>query len=515
MATAEKARSDDWKDKYFKALNELDEHERARAEKIGRLSRDLLAVLERFGGANPSFDEDLERLKRSDKLADDAQQARLRSLVATLERMETANRPTASAAPSLPAAVPPAQNPVAPLRELLARLSVPTRLQPTIAELRQRAAEVEEVDAALLGTIAEQLSVILGEHGEDRTLAARDALQALIDHLSLPPAAQARLGMITPQLQQAQDVASVRAIAKTLADFVVDYIAGLHTEVAGLNTFLLVIKSRLGEVSGFVDLEKSERNVADAARDQLSSTVKSSLDTMRGRVDRADDIDQLKQDIQRHIGLIDGSLTAFMQTESARSSRVDEQHVALSRKIEEMHRETDRLRKELSEAQDQALRDALTGLPNRLAFNERMATELARSQRGAAPLSLIVLDLDRFKTINDSWGHQAGDRVLKYLARELASQIRQQDFFGRYGGEEFVLILPDTARAGALRLADGLRRHIEACRFKYKDAPVAVTISCGIAELRAGETSQQIFERADNCLYAAKNNGRNRCEVAA
>lgn len=515
MATAEKARLDDWKDKYFKALNELDEHERSRAEKIGRLSRDLLAVLERFGGANASFDEDLERLKRSDKLADDAQQARLRSLVASLERMGTPTRQAASAPPPSPAAPPPAQNPVAPLRELLARLNVPTRLQPTIEGLRQRAAEVNEVDAALLGAIAEQLSVILGEHGEDRTLAARDALQALIDHLSLPPAAQARLGAITPQLQQAQDVASVRAIAKTLADFVVDYIAGLHTEVAGLNTFLVVIKSRLGEVSGFVDLEKNERSVADAARDQLSSTVKSSLDTMRGRVDRADDIDQLKQDIQRHIGLIDGSLTAFVKTESARSSRVDEQHVELSRKLEEMHRETDRLRKELSEAQDQALRDALTGLPNRLAFNERMATELARSQRGAASLSLIVLDLDRFKSINDSWGHQAGDRVLKYLARELAGQIRQQDFFGRYGGEEFVLILPDTARAGALRLADGLRRHIESCRFKYKDAPVAVTISCGIAELRAGESSQQFFERADSCLYAAKNNGRNRCEVAA
>jgi len=524
MGTAEKSRSDDWKDKYFKALNELDDQERLRAEKVGRVSRDLLAVLQHFRGANAAFDKDLEVLAKVDKLFDDVHQTRLRGLVATLARMETpiasktappAANPAPAPAPASNLMIPAPLDPAAPLRELMGLLQVPNRLRPAIDAMTQRLSEATDTDMKLIGAIAEQLSVILGEAGEDRTLAARDVLQALIDHLSLPSAAQARLGAITPQLQNAADSAAVKAIAKDLAEFVVEYIAGLHSEVSGLNSFLMVIKARLGEVSGFVDLEKTERKVASSARDDLNKSVQLSLDTMRGRVTAAADINQLKDDIQRQIGIIDGNLNAFMKSEGARSERVDEQHGVLAKQLEDLGRETDRLRKQLVEAQDQALHDTLTGLPNRLAYNERMSMEHARWLRSGQHLSLVVLDIDRFKSINDTWGHQAGDRVLKYLARELSSQIRAQDFFGRFGGEEFVLILPDTHRAGALKLADNLRRHIESCRFKYKDQPVSVTISCGIAEFTPDEASVHAFERADTCLYAAKNNGRNRCEVSA
>ena len=515
MATVEKSRSEDWKDKYFKALNELDDQERLRAEKVGRVSRELLTVLQRFRGANTAFDNDLELLGESDKLCEDVQQTRLRGLVSTLARMDTPALtgavPSTITAPTL---TPPAQA-AAPLRTLVGLLSVPSRMRPGIDALAQRLSAVDDADLPLISAVAAQLSVILNESGEDRTLAARDVLQTLIDHLSLPGAAQARLGAITPKLQRAVDAAAVKAIAKDLANFVVEYVANLHTEVAGLNSFLMVIKARLGEVSGFVDVEKSERKVASSARHDLHKSVQLSLDTMRGRVSVAADINQLKDDIQRQLGIIDGNLNAFMKSEGARSQRVDQQHLGLAKQLEELARETDHLRKQLLEAQDQALHDTLTGLPNRLAYNERMAMEHARWQRSGQHLALVVLDIDRFKSINDTWGHQAGDRVLKYLARELSSQIRAEDFFGRFGGEEFVLILPDTNRAGALKLADGLRRHIESCRFKFKDQPVAVTVSCGIAEFTPEEAPMRAFERADACLYAAKNNGRNRCEVAA
>ena len=515
MATVEKSRSDDWKDKYFKALNELDDQERLRAEKVGRVSRDLLTVLQHFRGANTAFDNDLELLCKSDKLFDDGQQSRLRGLVSTLSRIATPAL-TGAAPPIIvaPSPAPPADT-AAPLRTLLGLLQVPSRMRPVIDALAHRLDAVDDADLPLISAIAAQLSVILGEAGEDRTLAARDALQTLIDHLSLPSAAQARLGAITPKLQQAADAAAVKAIAKDLANFVVEYVAKLHSEVAGLNSFLMVIKARLGEVSGFVDLDKSERKVASSARDDLNKSVQLSLDTMRGRVSAAADINQLKDDIQQQIGIINGNLNAFMKSEGARSERVDQQHLGLAKQLDELGRETERLRKQLLEAQDQALHDTLTGLSNRLAYNERMAMEHARWQRSGQHLSLVVLDIDRFKTINDTWGHQAGDRVLKYLARELSKQIRAQDFFGRFGGEEFVLILPDTNRAGALKLADGLRRHIESCRFKFKDQPVAVTVSCGVAEFTPEEAPMHAFERADACLYAAKNNGRNRCEVSA
>ena len=515
MATVDKSRSDDWKDKYFTALNELDDQERLRAEKVGRVSRDLLTVLQHFRGANTAFDNDLELLGKSDKLFDDVEQTRLRGLVSSLARLDTP-LPTGATPPIIATPTPaPLADTAAPLRTLLGLLTVPNRMRPVIDALAQRLGAVDDADLPLISAIAEQLSVILSEAGEDRTLAARDVLQTLIDHLCLPSAAQARLGAITPKLQQAADAPAVKAIAKDLANFVVEYVANLHSEVAGLNSFLMVIKARLGQVSGFVDLEQSERKVASSARDDLNKSVQLSLDTMRGRVSAAADINELKDDIQQQIGIIDGNLNAFMKSEGARSERVDQQHLGLAKQLDELGRETDHLRKQLLEAQDRALHDTLTGLSNRLAYNERMAMEHARWQRSGQHLSLVVLDIDRFKTINDTWGHQAGDRVLKYLARELSKQIRAQDFFGRFGGEEFVLILPDTNRAGALKLADGLRRHIESCRFKFKDQPVAVTVSCGVAEFTPGEAPMHAFERADACLYAAKNNGRNRCEVSA
>ena len=242
MATVEKSRSDDWKDKYFKALNELDDQERLRAEKVGRVSRDLLTVLQHFRGANTAFDNDLELLCKSDKLFDDGQQSRLRGLVSTLSRIATPAL-TGAAPPIIvaPSPAPPADT-AAPLRTLLGLLQVPSRMRPVIDALAHRLDAVDDADLPLISAIAAQLSVILGEAGEDRTLAARDALQTLIDHLSLPSAAQARLGAITPKLQQAADAAAVKAIAKDLANFVVEYVAKLHSEVAGLNSFLMVIK---------------------------------------------------------------------------------------------------------------------------------------------------------------------------------------------------------------------------------------------------------------------------------
>ena len=127
----------------------------------------------------------------------------------------------------------------------------------------------------------------------------------------------------------------------------------------------------------------------------------------------------------------------------------------------------------------------------------------------------MMLDLDHFKQINDTWGHQAGDRVLKHVARELAGRLRRQDFIGRFGGEEFVILLPETGIEDALTLCDALRAHIDACHFTFKSKPVAVTISIGVTAVDAGEPAEHAFKRADDGLYAAKRNGRNRCELVS
>ena len=156
----------------------------------------------------------------------------------------------------------------------------------------------------------------------------------------------------------------------------------------------------------------------------------------------------------------------------------------------------------------------MTGLPNREAYNQRAYTEMQRFKRYGRPLSLAVCDVDHFKRINDTYGHQAGDKVLKMLAKVLRTRLREVDFIARYGGEEFVILLPETETANALHVLDKIRSGIGNTPFRFKDEPVTITISFGISACLEGEMIEQSFARADQALYDAKKQGRNRCIIA-
>lgn len=157
-----------------------------------------------------------------------------------------------------------------------------------------------------------------------------------------------------------------------------------------------------------------------------------------------------------------------------------------------------------------SITDRLTGLFNRMKLDEALAFESQRSQRTGQPYSVIMLDIDHFKQVNDRYGHQAGDRVLIELARLLQSSTREIDIVGRWGGEEFLVICPYTDSMGACRLAENLRQKMEA-----SNAAVAEprTASFGVATFKPGEQGDDIVARADAALYAAKDGGRNRVEV--
>lgn len=154
--------------------------------------------------------------------------------------------------------------------------------------------------------------------------------------------------------------------------------------------------------------------------------------------------------------------------------------------------------------------DALTGLANRRAVEEILAAEISRAQRFAHELAVVLLDLDRFKEINDSFGHAAGDVMLRAVSRLLTSLARQGDTVARWGGEEFVVVLPETDLAGAQRFAERLRRTIEA----HSVGDMHTSASCGVATMLQEDTVEELIGAADQALYQAKSNGRNRTESA-
>ncbi len=166
---------------------------------------------------------------------------------------------------------------------------------------------------------------------------------------------------------------------------------------------------------------------------------------------------------------------------------------------------------------EQATHDPLTGLWNRYALLETLSREQSRASREGTPLSVIMIDLDHFKQVNDTYGHQAGDAVLREAARRMQTGIRTYDQVGRYGGEEFLIVLPGTSEANAAHLAERLRGAIAAQPVTAeRGLRIAVTASLGVAAVEPPEASDpaSLIRRADEALYRAKENGRNRVERA-
>jgi diguanylate cyclase (GGDEF)-like protein len=157
-----------------------------------------------------------------------------------------------------------------------------------------------------------------------------------------------------------------------------------------------------------------------------------------------------------------------------------------------------------------AIVDRLTGLYNRIRLDEKLQQEIIRANRYGSNIALCMLDIDDFKTINDSHGHLAGDQVLKTLGEILRDTMRDTDLAGRWGGEEFMLILPETSAEQAQAMAERIRETFEGCRFQVPDSePVGMTVSCGIAAFETGDDVDSLFQRADRALYKAKHNGKN------
>jgi diguanylate cyclase len=189
-----------------------------------------------------------------------------------------------------------------------------------------------------------------------------------------------------------------------------------------------------------------------------------------------------------------------------------EERLALSRT------EISNLQQSLEAIRAESLTDPLTGLGNRKYFDRSIETLVQNAMASGEPLSLLMFDIDHFKSFNDSYGHLTGDQVLRLVGMSLKQTIKGQDITARYGGEEFAVVLPNTALRQALTVADHIRRAVMSKELKKKSTGEIlgrVTISVGVSMLKPGDDTDSLIERADACLYAAKRAGRNRviCEA--
>lgn len=230
------------------------------------------------------------------------------------------------------------------------------------------------------------------------------------------------------------------------------------------------------------------------------------IQTYSERIAAADDISELSD-------VIDSLSTDMLQMRDA-MKRSHEELVEARSHVQEAESRIQALETELEEVAGLVREDQLTGALNRRGMDEAFEKEIARATRAAASLSLALLDIDHFKKLNDSLGHQVGDQALVHLARVVKSLLRPTDVLARYGGEEFLILLPNTDAVEGQQVMQRVQRELTREYFLHDNQRVLITFSAGVAEMQSGEDREGLIGRADAAMYRAKAAGRNRVELA-
>lgn len=337
-----------------------------------------------------------------------------------------------------------------------------------------------------------------------------DSLLGLLEELELPEHHQPQGEALRIRVQGGLNWYELVAVLDDLGVLVLAVTDSGQREFAGylkqLNERLAAFLTTLGEAhEGYSESVESARSFNLELREQVSS--------LQASVQEAVDLPSLKHSLETRLDGLLQTVSEHQRQRDGREEEVAQRLLALTQKVADMEQEAQSFRDHLEEQRQKALIDPLTGLPNRAGWSERLALEMARWKRYGGELLLAVLDIDHFKRINDGYGHLAGDKVLKIIAGELSKRMRKTDFIARFGGEEFVLLIPSTPLEGGRHLLQTLLEGVEQCPFHFRGERVTITLSAGLTAFASDdEGSDKVFERADQALYRAKSGGRNRIE---
>ncbi|WP_207885838.1 GGDEF domain-containing protein [Pseudomonas sp. 30_B] len=336
------------------------------------------------------------------------------------------------------------------------------------------------------------------------------SLLHLLDEMHLPMTHQPQADALRTRIHGSLNWYELVPVLDDLAALVLSLNDSGQREFEG---YLHQLNERLGAfLDGLQAVHDNHAGASSSAR-SLDDTLREHVSGLKDSVLEATDLESLKRHVESRLQGLVGTMDQFREEREAREREVGERIQSLMTRVASMEAEAQTFKANIEDQRQKAMTDALTGLPNRAALIERLEQEVARWERSGGDLLLAIMDVDHFKRINDDFGHLAGDKVLKIIATELSKRLRKTDFIARFGGEEFVVLLPATPLEGGQRLLDLLRGAVEACPFHFKGERLVITCSAGLTAFRAGERGDVAFERADQALYRAKRGGRNRLEV--
>jgi diguanylate cyclase len=332
----------------------------------------------------------------------------------------------------------------------------------------------------------------------------------MLDLIYIPPASKAQEGQIRQKIGRGLRWHEVPDTLSILVSVVAESTNHIQRDT---ETFLHNLNTRLSDIQDFLAQNQHRTMQKESNSQQLGEAVKNHIADINNRLNNYADIGDLKGSIEQHLNHIMGEIDSYKQQEQKIDGDTLESVKTLTLRIESLEKEASVIRTSYMEHKEKAYTDTLTQLPNRLAYEKRSLQEYARWHRYGNPLALAVCDLDFFKKINDTYGHAAGDKVLSKVGEIFNKTLRGTDFSCRFGGEEFLILLPETNTEDSKLAMEKLRLKIEESPFHFRGERVQVTVSIGLSEFVKGDTLDQVFERADQAVYEAKNAGRNRIVI--
>jgi diguanylate cyclase len=373
----------------------------------------------------------------------------------------------------------------------------------------RRAEELQRVTADLAAMLSQQPAA----PAVFVPLSPQEVLLQLLERLGVPSELHDQVEAIKTALTVPLRDSDLEPMLGRIAELIAAMRTRVQSEKAEIESFLQQLTENLRELDN--NLQSAVAAHRDTVEDgrALDAEVQVQVQGIEESVQRAQNLDQLKHVVQDRVDTIRRHMDVFRRSEDERIERAEREVEKLNDRLRRLEAESESLRGRIQQERNLALIDPLTEINNRLAYNERIAQEYARWKRYQAPLVFTVWDVDNFKKINDTYGHQAGDKVLKVVAKLLSSQVRETDFVARYGGEEFVILLPETDLAHARKVAEKIRAAVESCEFHYRNERVLITISCGLAVFAGADEPDGVFARADAAMYRAKAAGRNCCRA--
>jgi diguanylate cyclase len=348
---------------------------------------------------------------------------------------------------------------------------------------------------------------------EERETRIHCALAQMLDRLSALPELRPAIAALHDRTFDALSSDELAERLERVTNLIGEQRTSLLREKREIEDMLRQIDSRLEAISAFFAFEEQDRSDTRDSSNKLNMLVMGEVNEISSDMTQAGTLNELRGRVGNRLEAINTHLEDFRSREEERLTAQVDRTLSLRARVEELERESRVLQNSLQEEQRAAMIDALTGIPNRAAYDDRMAHEFARWQRQGGTITIAAWDVDNFKNINDEFGHMAGDKVLRILGQHMARSVRGTDFLARYGGEEFLMIMVGMDAEQAQKACNKIRAGIQAIAFHFRDRPVTVTASCGITTFRMGDVPEMAFERADGALYEAKDGGRNRCVV--